>query len=311
MAGEFERIEHLRRLFGPAPEGVSVGIGDDAAEIDVPVGEKIVWTIDACIENVHFRQDIASWEDVGFRSMMAAASDLAAMAATPIGALCSVSVPRNLPDDALYALANGQKLAAQQLGSSVIGGNLSTSQIVTVSTTWLGRTTLAPRRHGARPGDQLALCGPVGFAALGLRMLLKKPSWTAADEIETIALHAWRRPRARIEEGLRCMHASSLIDISDGLAQDALHLAMASGVQIDIDSSTVVSPALITLAKKLGFDAHELALSGGEDYALLATFPQGTIPVGFTVIGTCRQGHGVWVDGIPLPPKGHDHFRSP
>jgi thiamine-monophosphate kinase len=309
MAGEFERIRHLRALFGAPPAGVSLGIGDDAALIEPPVDEQIVWTIDACVENVHFRQDIASWEDVGFRSFMAAASDLAAMAAHPIGALSSVSLPRGLEDADLYALARGQSLAARQVGTAVIGGNLSAGDVVTVSTTLLGRTRRAPRRDGARPGDRLALCGDVGLAAAGLRMLLRDPGCSPSDDPERQALLAWRRPRARIKDGLRCGGATSLIDVSDGLAQDALHIASASGVRIDVDTSVVITGSLGVVAERLGVDARELVLSGGEDYALLGTFAETEVPEGFVVGVTCSEGCGVWADGEPAGPTGHDHFR--
>lgn len=309
MAGEFERIRHLQALFGAPPAGVRLGIGDDAALVDPPLGEQIVWTIDACVENVHFRQDILTWEDVGFRSFMAAASDLAAMAAHPIGALSSVSLPRERNDDDLYALARGQSLAARELGTAVIGGNLSAGDVVTISTTLLGRTRRAPRRDGARPGDRLALRGNVGLAAAGLRLLLRDPGCIPADEAEARALLAWRRPRALLEDGLRCSAATSLIDVSDGLGQDALHIAKASGVRVDIDTSVVITRSLRVVAERLGVDPRDLALSGGEDYALLGTFAEAEVPEGFVVVGTCSEGCGVWADRVAAGATGHDHFR--
>lgn len=309
MTGEFERIRQLLSIFGPAPDGVVLGIGDDAAVIDAVADEQIVWTIDACVENVHFRRDIASWEDVGVRSFMAAASDLAAMAARPVGALASLTLPRDLSDEALLSLARGQRIAAQQLGTAVIGGNLACSEIVTVSTTVLGRSSRPPRRDGARPGHVVALCGEVGMAAAGLRFLLRDPAWRPKGQSQRAAIQAWRRPRALIDDGLRCQEATSLIDVSDGLVQDAKHLAEASGVQIALTSEIVLSPSLREVSLQLGLDPVHLALSGGEDYALLGTFVPEAVPAGFVVIGTCQEGDGVWVDGRPGDELGHDHFR--
>lgn len=311
MADEFERIRRLRSLFGPPPVGVTLGIGDDAAVLEVPCNEKLVWTIDACVENVHFRRDIASWEDVGVRSFMAAASDLAAMAARPLGALSGLTLPKDLSDEALACLARGQHAAATDLGTAVIGGNLSRSDVVTVSTTLIGSTQRAPRRDGAKPGDVLALCGDVGLANAGLRLLLRTPDLVPTDPAQQAAINAWRRPRARIEDGLRCGPvATSLIDVSDGLAQDAAHIAEASGVRFELHPDVVLTPVLRSVAVSLACDPLTLALGGGEDYALLGTFPPDQVPDGFTIVGACIPGSGVWVNGRRVDQMGHDHFRS-
>lgn len=308
MADEFERIASLHALFGDAPERVRLGIGDDAAVLESPPGAQLVWTIDACVENVHFRRDIASWEDVGVRSLMAAASDLAAMAARPMGALSSLTLPREISDDELLGLARGQQMAASEIASAVVGGNLARGDAVEVHTTLLGWSRAPVRRDGARPGDVVALCGEVGLAAAGLRLLLRDPGFVPRNDDENAALLAWRRPRARIEDGWRCGPvATSLIDLSDGLAQDASHIAEASGVRIDLEP--VVTDALRHVAGLLEEDPEHLALHGGEDYALLGTFPPGCVPEGFVVVGACSAGKGVWVQGREVARAGHDHFR--
>ncbi|MCL2824018.1 MAG: thiamine-phosphate kinase [Polyangiaceae bacterium] len=312
MVSEIDRIRQLRSLFGAPPPGVTLGIGDDAAVIESPKAGQLVWTIDACVENIHFRPNLISWHEVGYKSFMAAASDIAAMAAHPIGALSSLALPKDLSDDAVWDLANGQKNAADKLNSAVIGGNLSASDTVSITTTVLGTSARTPRRDGARVGDLVALCGKVGLAAAGLRLLLRNPKHIPSTNEETEAIAAWRMPLARIADGLRCHNASSLIDVSDGLSRDAHHIAEASGVRIDIDSSTVLSNALQTVAMSLGVDALGLALCGGEDYALLGTFADGKVPAGFVVIGMCCCGDGVWVDGKKLADDcGFDHFRVP
>jgi len=310
MADEFERIRRLRSLFRDPPSGVRLGIGDDAAVLDVAPGEQLVWTIDACVENVHFRPDIVGWEDVGVRSFMAAASDLAAMAARPAGALSALTLPADVSDEELMAIGRGQETAARSIGTAVIGGNLSGGAIVTVTTTLAGWTTRAPRRNGARPGDVVALSGEVGWAAAGLRLLIARPELVPEDDAQRHALQAFLRPVARIDEGLWAgPRATSLIDVSDGLAQDASHVAEASGLRIDLDTSLVVTPDLVAFAGRLGVDASRLALHGGEDFALLGTFAPGDVPDGFLEIGRCREGTGVWADGREIALAGHDHFR--
>jgi thiamine-monophosphate kinase len=314
MANEFERIRRLQALFGAPPVGVVRGIGDDAAVIDlalttVPDG-KLVWTIDTCIEHVHFNRSIAGWDDVGWRSFMAAASDLAAMAARPVGALCALALPTDLDDEALDALAHGQRDAAISLHTAIVGGNLSRGDEVSVTTTLLGIGATCPLRSGARAGELVALAGDVGLAAAGLRWLLRDPL-ASPDPSLHVAVQSWLRPVARIDDGLRAGPvASALIDVSDGLAQDALHVAEASSVRIDLEPDAFVGEALMAAAALLGVSALELALHGGEDYALLGTFPEGRVPDGFVVIGSCGEGEGVWVRGRRVHAAGHDHFRA-
>ncbi len=308
---EFERIEKLLQLFGAPPKGVSLSIGDDAAVIPLSSNDQLVWTVDACVENTHFRCDIASWEDVGFRSFTAAASDLAAMSAVPIGALSALTLPTSLSDQALHELARGQLLAARSINTGVIGGNLSRGYELTVTTTLIGRTNHPIRRDTACPGDVMAVCGDLGLAAAGLRLLLECPDRDAKGKAELAALTAWRRPVARIEDGLACRDkASSLIDVSDGLAQDAAHVAKASRIRVDLDPENVVSELLREACALVSVDPVSLVLSGGEDYALLGTFPANCVPSSFVPVGRCSSGEGVWVNGVRVDGRGHDHFRE-
>jgi thiamine-monophosphate kinase len=192
----------------------------------------------------------------------------------------------------------------------VIGGNLSRGAQVSITTTLLGSAIAPVRRDGAKVGHVLALCGSVGLAAAGLRLLMRDRHGETLDQDCQTAIAAFRRPVARIADGLRCARiASSLIDISDGLAQDAAHLAQASGVRIDIDIDAVVDAQLHRLACAIGVDAERLALHGGDDYALLATVPADSVPAEFRIIGRCVEGSGVWCKGRPVEPAGHDHFR--
>jgi thiamine-monophosphate kinase len=295
---EEERIERLAQIFGAARErspdvarerspdvarerlpdvahpGVLVGIGDDAAVL-AAVGEPLVWTVDAAVDGTHFRRAWLSFEDIGYRSTMAAASDLAAMAADPIALLSALVLPDDVTDADLEALARGQRDAAAEIGAAVIGGNLARGRELSITTTALGRAARPILRSGARPGDTLWLSGPVGLAAAGLRLLAEgRP---IDDEAAVACVHAWRRPRARIAAG-RAMRpaATAAADVSDGLARDTTHIARASSVRAVLDLRSLETAALTAVAERLGVPALDLALFGGEDYALVIAAPAGT-----------------------------------
>lgn len=313
MSSEQQRIETLSRLFGrtPAP-GVDIGIGDDAAVLERGRG-KLVWTVDAAVEGVHFRRDFLSFEDIGYRSMMAATSDLAAMGASPRGALSALVLPREVEDTELEALARGQEEAAREVGMAVIGGNLARGTELSITTTVLGEAERPLLREGARPSDLLALAGPVGLARAGLLALLRGLDAPALTE----AMKAWRRPLARMEAGFAASplaHAS--IDLSDGLSLDSSRLAKASGVGVILDAKALLAhggPTLLDAAGALSEDPLELMLEGGEDYAVLIACPKERVPPGFAVVGECIAGRGLWLRGEngelrEIGAKGFDHF---
>jgi thiamine-monophosphate kinase len=343
MASEWARIDLLTRVLGGAlaeRPGVYLGIGDDAAILDLRAdgsgGEAapLVWTIDAAVDGVHFRRDLLSFEDIGYRATMAAVSDLAAMGAEPLGVLAALVLPSALTDGELEALARGQREAADALGTAVIGGNLARGGELSITTTALGRAARPLTRGGARPGDGLFLAGDLGLAGAGLTLLLMQAPGSARDldaenafaaSLSTAAraaVAAWRRPRARLEEGRAAARAgaSAAIDVSDGLAQDVGHLARASGVRVVLDAAALVSPELSAVAAELGRDALTLALRGGEDYALVVALPAGQQAEGLLRIGACEaSGEGAvgevllrWADGAleGVMAKGFDHFSG-
>src|SRR5215472_1689551 len=129
---ELERIERLRARFAAGVTGVVAGIGDDAAVLEPPAGKKLVWTVDEQVEGTHFRRELCSWEDLGFRSYAAAASDLAAMGAEPWCALAALALTPDLDDEEFEALTEGQRLAAEAVGAPIVGGNLARSTSVSV-----------------------------------------------------------------------------------------------------------------------------------------------------------------------------------
>lgn len=316
-SSELARIELLRAILGaPTGRGVLLGIGDDAAVLG-PVDEPLVWTIDAAVEGVHFRRDLLSLEDLGWRATMACASDLAAMGARPLGLLAGLTLPAWVTDADLAALAHGQRAAAESLGTWVLGGNLARGSELSISTTALGAAERPFRRDGARPGDGLFLAGPVGLAAAGLRLLERGSAIASDAEAEAIA--AWRRPTARLDAGLSArVYASAAIDVSDGLARDLAHVARASGVLAVIDPTTLVTTTLVGVARALAVDPLELALHGGEDYALVVAAPPSARLPGFARIGGCEQpdaalGEVAMVDAQgrrrAVVPRGFDHFE--
>jgi thiamine-monophosphate kinase len=318
-SGEIDRIAKIASAFGAlreadAANGIARGIGDDAAVIDSSArAGKIVWTIDAQVEGVHFRTDLASWEDVGWRSFMAAASDVAAMGASPWCALSALVLSDAIDDAALAAITRGQADAAREVGARVVGGNLSRGTETSITTTLLGTCERAIERC-ARGADGLWIAGEVGLAAAGLASLERRFDEHDADVARAVT--AWRRPRARIAEGLAMAGvARGAIDVSDGLARDVSHVARASGLCAVIDERALgghLHPALAAIASRLGVSSLDLALHGGEDYALLAV---SDAPIeGFTRIGRFDSGEGVAIEDASgrraVDPGGFDHFRS-
>lgn len=325
---ELARVAALRARFGDASvsaKGVRVGIGDDAAvleAIDASAGA-LVWTVDAQVEGTHFRTGWASWEDIGWRSFMAAASDLAAMSAEPVAALSALVLATSVDDEALAALARGQAAAASAIGAPVVGGNLARGTETSITTTLLGRAASPVLRSGARSGDGLWLAGPVGLAGVGLAVLER--SVQSAHIVEhadaAACLRAWRRPIARIAQG-RALGgvAHAAIDISDGLAHDAWQLASASDVRIVLDLAAVIAAggdALSAGARLVASAPDDFALHGGEDYALLAASADelpGFVRIGSVESATDQAYGGARVvlrtaGGIgPVDPRGFDHF---
>jgi thiamine-monophosphate kinase len=287
----------LARILRHVARDVKVSIGDDAAVLRGRKTE-LVWTVDVCVEGVHFVREWLRWEDVGWRSLHAAASDLAAMGARPVAALSSLVVPRDLGRTELQALVRGQAQAARALGCPVVGGNLSRGQELSITTTVLGDASRPVLRTGARPGQELWLVGEVGLAAAG-RLLLER------GEGGRRCIQAWRRPRARIEEGqvLRS-RAAAMIDVSDGLAGDLRQLADASRVKMVVEQPQLeraLPVALSRAAESLGVAALDLALYGGEDYALVAAgLPRRRAAIARR-IGRVEAGHGAFLE----PASGH------
>ena len=313
-SGEFETIAALQKIFeaGGGSRDVITGIGDDAVVLRTPRHGRLVWTVDASFEKKHFLRSWLSPREVGYRSFMAAASDLAAMAAKPWFALSALSFPAGFGTRQRQALGRGQFEAADEIGTAIVGGNLSEAPLLSVTTTCLGIADKPIGRGQARAGEELWLSGDLGLARAGLEVLqgrLQKAHRRAARR----ALQAFKRPRARIAEGKRLgKAASAMIDVSDGLAGDLNHLARQSGVKVILDETALrrcLAPELLLL---VGERALEFALFGGEDYALVATGKASRRPRGMRTIGSIAFGKGVWLSSEQRKPRrlagGYDHF---
>ena len=263
--GEFGLLAELERL------GLVRGIEHDAAQV-----AGLVVTQGTLLEGVHFRFDLLSWAELGFRAAAVNLSDLAASGAEPLALLVTLGLPGTSRVEDVVHLYQG----LGEAGVPVRGGDTTRAESVLIGVTALGRAERVPGRAGARAGDLLVVTGPLGAAG-------------AAFRAGTLA-----RPPVRLEEGRRLAAvATAMLDISDGLAADAAHLAARSGCRLAIDVERVPLADGATI-DDLGF---------GEDYELLAATPD---PLGFPVIGRCEEGSGVGLTlrGEPVELAGWEHF---
>jgi thiamine-monophosphate kinase len=303
--GEFPLIDRLREVF-PAGEQVLVGPGDDAAVLRIRNGHVVVST-DLLVEARHFRRDWASAEDIGHRAAAANLSDVNAMGGRAHSLTIGLAAPRDLPAQWALDFARGFADECGLVGASVVGGDLTSSDTLVLAVTVLGSCTESPvLRSGAEPGNVLALCGRQGWAAAGLAVLGR------GFRSPRVLVEAYRRAQPPYDAGgvAAGAGATSMIDISDGLLADARHLAEESGVAIDVrrDAFEIPEP-LQAVGAATGADPISFILGGGEDHALLATFPSADVPVGWTVIGSVMDGSGVTVDGGEYDgPTGWTHF---
>jgi thiamine-monophosphate kinase len=274
--GEFGLIREL------AARGLVEGVDDDAAEL----GDGLVVTQDALVEGVHFRLDWTSWRDLGYKAAAVNVSDLAASAARPEALIVSLCLPPETAVEDVVELYEG----IAEAGGAVRGGDTTAAPVLVLSVTAIGRSDRVPGRSGARPGDVVVVTGPLGGSGAGFRAL-------SENRRDDPAVVAHLRPPLRVEEGLALGRvATAMLDISDGLAADAGHVAELSSCRLALDLDAV--PRAGELAD-LGF---------GEDYELLATTPD---PLGFPVVGRVEEGAGVGLSlgGRPVELSGWEHFR--
>ena len=307
--GEFGLIERVTagRL---QPPSTLLGPGDDAAVVATPDG-RVVATVDVLVEGVHFRLDWSTPEQIGRKAVAVNLIDVAAMGAVPTGLLVGLAAPASTSAVALKELADGMWREAGEVGAGLVGGDVVAADRLVISVTALGdlQGREPVTRAGARPGDVVALCGRLGWAAAGLAVLGRGFRSPAA------VVNAHRVPEPPYHAGPRAAAAgaTAMIDISDGLIADLGHVAAASGVAIDVHSANLSVPQrLLDVSAALGADPMHWVLAGGEDYALVAAFPSArSVPTGWSVIGLVDPGSGVLVDGRPYegPEPGWQHWR--
>lgn len=306
--GEFGLIADLVRLF-PQGEQVLVGPGDDAAVLRVKAGHVVVST-DLMVEGRHFRREWASGEDVGHRAAAQNLSDINAMGGRAHSLTIGLAAPPDLPAQWALDFARGFAAECELVGASVVGGDVTRADQVVVAVTVIGACTVAPvLRSGAAVGEVLALAGRQGWAAGGLAIL------TRGFRSPRALVEAYRRPAPPYDAGRVAAEggASSMIDVSDGLLAEAGHLAVGSGLAIDVRTASFDLPEpLIAVGAALGADPMGFVLGGGDDHSLLATFASlDAVPDGWTVIGEVVVGEPgtVTVDGAAYDgPTGWTHF---
>lgn len=315
-------------FFTPQP-GLLVGPGDDAAV--VAASGPVVATTDAMVRGRDWLDQWSSASDVGAKLLTQNLADLAAMGAVGTSVLVTLvadpATPVAWARDFARAVGEGAALA----GVAVAGGDLSSAPpgVLLVSITALGDLQgRAPvLRSGARPGHTVAVCGPLGRSAAGLRLLeARGDQATGGDQasdgdqatdgeqggIPQLCLDHHRRPTAPLAAGPQAAvaGASAMLDVSDGLLRDGGRIARASGVCLDLDGAAIAAD-VAALAPLLGEEAAlDCVLAGGEEHSLLATFPSPELPPGWRALGTVREGQGISLDGRAQRQRGWDHFAG-
>ena len=301
---EFDIVREMQRRWGT----LARGLGDDAAVLDVPAGHRLVVSTDASVEDVHFRRGWLTPEEIGWRATAAALSDLAAMAATPLGFVVAVTLPDDWRD-ALPGLVDGIGHAARDAATAIIGGDLTRGRDLALTITVLGHAAAPLARRGARPGDALWVTGRLGGPLAALRAFERGEQPAAAHRAR------FARPRPRLAEArwLAEQGARAAIDISDGVLAEAGHLAAAGGVRVHVELDRL--PCLE------GMGSLDAARSG-EEYELLVAAPASLDAAEFerrfglplTAVGHVEAGAPVAValrGGVRVDlATGHDHFSS-
>lgn len=308
---EEDVLARILPLF-PGSDGLEVAPGDDAAV--VRTGPRTIATTDTVVLGRDWLDAWSSGADIGHKVITQNLADVAAMGGYPIGVLITLVADPDLSLEWVIDHAHGLAQACAEAGVAVLGGDLSSAPagVVMVSVTALGRLDGEPvLRSGARPGDQLAVCGSLGLADAGLRLLQAD-----AAERHTEAVDRQRRPHSPLAAGPGAARAgaTAMLDVSDGLLRDGGRIARASGVVIEVEGALVAAD-VAAITEAVGEEAaRDCVLSGGEEHSLLATFPAGDLPDGWRRIGAVRARAGdeparILVDGLAVAHTGWDHFR--
>ena len=301
-------VERLRELFQTSfAQGVEVGIGDDAAVISAS-SNKLVATLDIAIEDVHFKSLWSSPFEIGAKLTTANLADLFSMGATPKYLLVGAAISEINNSEVITELAQGIRSVADKFEVSVIGGDLSKSEKMSLSITALGEIARDPiTRSGASAGDLIYLSALPGLSAAGLAILergLDRPKYVVQAHLNP-----------KLVAPIKLMEvASAMSDISDGLVSDARNIARASKVDLNFDTNALeASPDfkdLGELATELGVDVYNWILSGGEDHFFIATVPEKYADKNLGIqVGKVVAGSGlITIDGVQTQRAGYQHF---
>jgi thiamine-monophosphate kinase len=300
---EFDIVRTLLAEWGKAAQR----IGDDAAILEVPAGERLIVSTDTSVEGVHFRREWLNSFEIGYRATAAALSDLAAMAAHPLGILIALTLPEGDRSEA-REIAVGIREGASAVLCPIVGGDLSSGKSLSLTITALGAAARPLTRSGARVGQRVYVTGRLGGPAAAVR------AWRAGQQPTEGARSRFACPIPRIDAAIALSErgASSGIDISDGLAADLAHIAAASNVGIEIDAERVPRFDGVTAAQAVG---------SGEEYEVVVTAPEietrqfsEEFGLDLTEIGRVVAGppRVILLEGgqrVASPP-GFDHFRD-
>lgn len=319
--GEFGLIERFAARLGTPPEG-ETWTGDDAAVLRSP-GSTLLYTTDLLIEGIDFDMRYASGADIGWKALAVNVSDIAAMGGRPRHAVVGLGLKADCPLDSADGILDGLLAAASRWGVQLVGGDISSASALVLYVALIGVAEAKPiRRSGARPGDAICVTGVLGGAAGGLALL--RGGAVVEESARRRLVARQLRPEARLEEGRRlaALGATAMIDVSDGLVADLIHLLDASDLGCDVAPEAVpVDPGLIPLRDVL--DPVEAALTGGEDFELLFTLAEDTVhraraslaelgtPI--TRIGATREGSRRLLGDEALGAAGEvgwDHLRT-
>ena len=296
---EFDLVRALVARWGSAAQG----IGGDCAALRVPDGEQLVVSTDTSTEHVHFRREWISPAEIGYRATTSALSDLAAVAATPLGLLVALTLPAAWRSDALE-LADGIGEAARLAGAAIVGGDTTAGERLSLTVTVLGAAARPLARRGAQPGDAIWVTGWFGGPGAAVS------AWHGGREPAPAHRARFAHPVARLAEArwLASRGARAAVDVSDGLAADLRHLAAASGVRIRLDVDAVPILAGVSAAQALASgEEYELALAAPEQLDANAFAAAFGVPL--TRVGVVEQGVPEVVARVDLP-AGHDHLTD-
>ena len=290
--GEFGLIEHLTKHFKIKQKSTVKGIGDDAAVLDFK-SKKIVVTTDLLVEQVHFDLSYMPLKHLGYKAIMVNLSDVYAMNANASQVTVSIAVSNRFPLEALEELYAGMELASEIYGVDIVGGDTTSSTTgLIISVTAIGDVDVKDitYRNGAKPNDLLVVSGDLGAAYMGLQVLEREkevfkvnPNNQPDLDLYTYIIERQLKPEARkdIVKLLKDLKVkpTSMIDISDGLSSEIIHLCKQSDVGVELYENKIpLDPQVISTCEEFNIDSTTIALNGGEDYELLMTISQEDFP---------------------------------